>query len=112
MPDLVTNDLIQAAAVGVPHALLGGLLGGDARKVAGSSLSVHVLSVLKSTIKSGYHGDVVLVLQQRLHGGGKFERVDSGLVEDSLVVLKLVGILSFGVYSRSISSGAFRPIIF
>ena len=53
---------------------------------------MNVLAVLEGAVHAGDHGDVVLVLNQRTHGGGELERIDSRLVQDPLLVLELVGV--------------------
>ena len=51
---------------------------------------MHVLSVLKSPVQTGDHGDVVLVLKQGLHRGGELKRINTWFVQNSLGVLDLV----------------------
>ena len=88
--DVIPNDLIETATVGIAPSFFGGLLGRYTGKVAGRSLSVDVLSVLERPLHSGDESDVVRMLTQGLHRRTEFQRGDAVLVFNTLLLLGLV----------------------
>ena len=91
---LVANDLVQTPTVGIPLAFLRSLFRRHAGKEAGSCLGMDVLTILVGAVQTRDHGDVLGMLGQGLHRGGELQRIDTGIVLDSFLVLGLVGVES------------------
>ena len=91
---MIADDLIQRSSIGVGHAFPGSLLRRDTRQVAGSSLSMHILSIFVGPVQACDQRDVSSVGSQRLHRLRQLQRIDARNVPEPVVFLDFIRLKS------------------